>query len=102
MKNRKKVIHIVIFLLLLSSCVVFFVSHRTYLKYNDWCIIGRSYDEIVERYGEFDRDYIGMRGYYIGKDKSPVMNSHQDMYYWIEFDENDIATEVFVNTLPGG
>ncbi len=56
MKKRKKFIYIVIFLLLLSSCVVFFMSHETCLKYNDWWIIGRSYDEIVKRYGEFDYD----------------------------------------------
>ena len=102
MKNRKKVIHIVIVLLLLSSCVVFFLSHERCLKYNDWWIIGRSYDEIVERYGEFDYDYGVNTGYYLGKDKMPIMNSHQDMYYWIRFDENDIATKVFVSGAPGG
>lgn len=89
-------------LLLLSVCAAYFVSHKTCPKYNDWWIIGSSYEEIVEKYGEFDYNNGSTKGYYLGKDKSPIMNSGQDMYYWIDFDENGIATKVEVNISPGG
>lgn len=102
MRNKKKVICIVLFVLLLSSCVASFLSHSTYYKYNDWWIIGRSYDEIVKRYGEFDYDNGREKGYYIGKDDGPIMPSHQDIYYWVWFDENGIATKVCIANAPGG
>lgn len=102
MKIKKKAICIVLSLLLLSSCIVFFLSHKTYYKYNDWWIIGRSYDEVVKRYGEFDCEYGSEKGYYIKKDNSIIMPSHQDYYYWMIFDENGIITEVYIAAKPGG
>lgn len=101
MKIKKKAICIVLALLLVS-CVMFFLSHKTYYKYNDWWIIGRSYDEVVKRYGEFDCEYGLEKGYYIGKDNSIVMSSHQDYYYWMSFNENGIITEVYIAAKPGG
>ncbi len=64
MKLMKKAICIVSPLLLVS-CIVFFLSHKTYYKYNHWLIIEHSYNEVVKRYGEFDCEYRSKKEYFI-------------------------------------
>lgn len=91
----------IVALLLLLGCI-YRISHSTYYKYNNWLIIGSSYNEVEKIYGEFDMEYSNKKGYYIGYDNSAIMPSHQTQYYWMEYDENGIITNVYIGTRPGG
>lgn len=105
MKIRKKAFKIVIIIILLIVVVLvslYFISHSTYYKYNDWWIIGNSYKDVEEKYGEFDREYTYKKAYYIETDSSIIMPSHHPQYYWMVHDENGIITDVYISTLPGG
>ncbi len=107
-KKKKKIICI-------SACVCVFLiivvlwicSHQTYYKYNDWWVIGRTIPEIEARYGDFDMNtYIygkpGRVGYYIYNDDKWIMPDHLPHYYYIEYNENGVATEVYDGVAPGG
>ena len=97
MKKRNLIITIIV------VCVIlFFLSHSTYWKYNDWWIIGRHYTEVEDFYGEFDRDLGNKKGYFIKEDDSMIMPSYRGTYYWMIHNEEGIITEVFVKELPGG
>ena len=100
--TKKKALLFFAAALILICAVLFFISHRTALRFNDWTVLGSSADEVKAKYGSFDREYGSTKGYYIGDDDSPVMPSHQPQYYWIKFDKNGTAKEVYVQTLPGG
>lgn len=76
------------FFLLLTLLIImlYCYSHPTYYKYNDRWIIGNSITEIEKRYGKFDLHHNNEVAYYISYDN----------YYYIEYDENGIAVNVFV------
>ena len=102
MKKRKK--------LLLGACVAIFIealfilfwaSHQTYYKYNDWWIVGKTEEEIVERYGEFDEIWGKSKAYFIYVDNGWIMPDHQHHFYHIEFDSTGIATKVYDGLAPG-
>lgn len=99
--TRKKIICVVCVLLIIGG-TLFALSHKTYYKYNDWWIIGRSYREVKERYGKFDVEYEYRKAYYIGHDNSIIMPSHLPMYYWMDIDESGNITRVYIYTKPGG
>lgn len=99
---KKKVIIIAAAFLCAVGAVLFAVSHKTDLGYNDWFVIGSTEKEITDRYGSFDKEYGKTKGYYIGDDDSAVMPSHQPMYYWITFDDSGKAKSVEKQTAPGG
>ncbi len=84
------------------GAVLFAVSHKTDLRYNDWFVIGSTEKEITDRYGSFDKEYGRKKGYYVGDDDAAVMPSHQPMYYWITFDDSGLAKAVEKQTNPGG
>lgn len=99
---KKKVTIIAAVLMCAVGAVLFLVSHKTDLGYNDWFVIGSTEKEITDRYGSFDKEYGKTKGYCIGKDDSAVMPSHQPMYYWITFDDSGKAKSVEKETAPGG
>lgn len=113
--NKKKLLIASITIVIFTAVALFFASHSSSIKYNDWWIVGNSIENVRDKYGEFDRgmygnynrngdfgDDGGTVGYYLYDDNSMVMPSHQPQYYWIEYDSNNIVQEVFVDTLPGG
>lgn len=87
--------------------VLYWSSHSTYYKYNDWEIIGSSIYSVKESYGEFDLGEIhenksGRVAYYIYKDTGPILPDSLDHYYYIDYDENGIVYNVFDGCQPGG
>jgi hypothetical protein len=97
--KRKMLISISLVIVLLVSFIAYVNSHPHSFKYNDKWIIGRSYDEIVKRYGEFD---MGSDTRKLYKDDTmwfwdKLINSYwrtnQD-YYHVFFDENGIAKRI--------
>lgn len=102
MKIKKCIIIISAIVLLIVGAILYLLSHQTYYKYNDWWVIGKTMSEIEERYGEFDIEQGSQIGYFIYTDNGWIMPDHLDHYYYIEFDENGIATEVLDSVQPGG
>lgn len=107
-KNRKTVIIAVcIHFLLLIATILYFSSHSTYYKYNDWIILQSNIHMIEEKYGEFDLGQIkdgekGTVAYYIYTDNGPIMPDHLKHYYYIEYDEWGIVYNVYDSCQPGG
>lgn len=65
-------------------------------KYDENWILGKSYDEIVEKYGEFDEirhTPLGVvkSGWYLTRDSG---TDYLDEYYAIFFDSDGIAVEI--------
>lgn len=109
MENNKKIVlsksKCIIFIAVVIICIAItfiLASHSTYYKYNDWWIIGKTYDQVEERYGEFEITFGTCRGYYIGDDDGSIMPTYQPLYYWMEIDENGIIIKVYVATRYGG
>ena len=88
-------------MLVIVFAVIYYYTSRIYWKYDDKWIIGKSKEEVIEKYGEFDLLYLKGHGYFIYKDNG-FFGSGLDMYYCIIFDESNIAIEVYVSRQPGG
>ena len=68
-------------------------------KYDDEWIIGKTEDEIQERYGEFDINY-GDRAY--GYRTKEERNDKYNQYYVIYFDQYGYACAIKKNCYPKG
>ena len=107
-KNKKVlfVLGVVVFLLIVSLSVFAYYRSRVHWKYDDKWIIGKTKEEVVERYGEFGWSYnentYGYLVYEDGKSFMGLPGSGNEQYYLIVFDDDDIATEVYVLWRPGG
>ena len=104
---KKSIIFLGISVVLLSSAVLFVLSHGHCYKYNDWYVMGNDINKVVERYGKFDKgsveiDKSGKIGYYIYTDNGPVMASYLPYYYYIYYDENGVVYKVDVMGAEGG
>lgn len=104
MKFKGKICVALLGIIFVGAIAYFCISHKTYHKYNDYKVIGHSLEEIKTKYGKFDEEYPNFKrvGYYIYTENSGPMPSHAPMYYWIEYDENNIAVEVYVAGPVGG
>lgn len=106
-KKKKYICTSVCACIFIVISILWICSHSTYYKYNDWWVIGRTIPEIEAKYGDFDMNkYIygksGRVAYYIYRDDGWIMPDHLPHYYYIEYDENGIATKVYDGVAPGG
>lgn len=99
---KKTLVIIIAVIAVLSAVISYFCFHPTFYKYNDAWIIGRSIDEVEERYGEFDLDWDYRKGYYIYNDDRGFLPDGLDHYYYMEYDENGIVYEVYDSCQMGG
>ena len=89
---------------MLSTGVLFAVSHQTCYKYNDWYVLGNDINKVVKRHGNFDTgsikiDKSGSIGYYIYKGIGPVMPDNLSYYC---YDDNGIVYKVGDMAAKGG
>ena len=106
-KIKKQIISLSVSAVLLLVAVLFIGSHSTYYLFNDCRILGNHIQEVPKQYGEPDlgrytNGTSGRFGYYIYTDNGPIMPDHLDHYYYIEYDENGIVTDVYDGCQPGG
>lgn len=110
-KHKKCIIIFVVIsiVILISALVLFFASHSTYIKYNDWWIVGNSVENVRERYGEFDlgkyNENGGTFGYFAYEDDGRhnlLDPSYLDMYYYIKYNSDGIVENVYMASQPGG
>lgn len=105
--KRKKLLFIALIfsILVVGTSVTIYFRSRVYWKYNDHWIIGKQKNQIVERYGEFDRYFTGnLEAYAIenGDRSAMIADNGKFKYYYIHFDETDTATKVSVAWGLGG
>ena len=103
-KQKKTVI---ILAIIIISIIIFAVFNVTSTKLSENWIIGRSSNEIEERYGEFDLNFENKSAYEIPEDFFDrvwryFMGGTPINYYYIEFDENGMAEKVYIAPYPGG
>ena len=100
MKRKILISVICVAVILALSIGVFCYFHPTHYKFNDRFIIGKTEEDIVERYGEFTkshRDESGEIEYgtYMIRDNTPelIMSYDNSLWYEIYF-KDGIAAEV--------
>lgn len=83
--------------LITAYCVLF----PTAFPYCDMWIMGKTRDEIIKVYGEPDGPRFS---YYLGRDNGffGIMDSNDSFYYYINFNEDGTACEVYKGIQPGG
>ena len=74
------------FVAVLALTVVFRMSHGHSALYDDWWIVGKSKEQIQQRYGDFQRSEFGRLGYKI----------QGRSFYVIDFDKNGYAVSVWL------
>ena len=68
--------------------LLFWASHTIDYRYNDWWVMGKSREQIIEKYGEFDQ--------FLMKEKDCVYYGIGHFrYYVIHFNEDGYADSVF-------
>ena len=93
--------------LLLTGCSVRYDESNISRLYDREWIIGSSREEIENKYGEFDREFISDDGqdlgaYYVNYDNRGLDPSYVHDTYFVEF-ENDVAVDAyFRETSIGG
>lgn len=100
---KKKTVYIilqVLVLLLFAGAIAFRVTHRISPYYNDAWIKGRTYEEIVARYGQTMKEKRISGTEHHAAYKRINRADDRYMYYCIEFDENDRAVKVYMNGEP--
>ena len=104
-KKRKKIVIIsATIVTLVIICAIFYATKENYSE--NW-IIGKNRDEIKERYGEFDLNFNSIAAYEFPEDPldsiwSYYMGGDPVNYYYIRFNENGLAEEVYISSYPGG
>ena len=103
-KQKKIVIISAIIVTLVIICAVFYAARE---KYSENWIIGKSRDEIEERYGEFDLNFNSIAAYKLPEDPldsiwSYYMGGDPVNYYYIKFNEKGAAEETYTGPYPGG
>ena len=102
--SPEKVITIIV-IMLMAVCISIVISviestSMSMYPYDmDW-IKGRTADEIVAEYGEPDIWTTTKFGYDVGRSWDNPENVND--YYYIEFDENGCANDVYIALQPGG
>lgn len=109
--NKKKYIIvlsslIIVVALIVSSIFVFKHYYPTHYPYDDDFIIGRTEEQIIEKYGEFDRqsglykpDTVYLKSYLIHKASGDILfGSDYNTWYEISF-KNGIAVSVRLRTV---
>ena len=109
--------------LILCVSILFALSHRHTVEFNDWFVVGNTAENIIEKYGSFTlvadstgenaviresngRETFGSEwvvGYYcIDHLDLPHDSRNYQAYYTLVFDEQGYAVSVDVNILPFG
>ena len=105
LKHKAMVIIIAIIAILISCAAIYWYYHPKYWRYNDRWIIGRTYDEVVERYGEFDVTYgiiyeTRLTGAYFLYQYGGTDITRR--YYYVGFDINGVADRISTGGPVGG
>ena len=100
MKKKILLSAICTIILLVVSIGIFRYYHPTHYKFNDRFIIGKTEEDIVERYGEFTKSHRNESGEitygtYMIRDNTPewIMSYDNSLWYEVYF-ENGIAKEI--------
>lgn len=100
MKKKILLSAICTIILLVVSIGIFRYYHPTHYKFNDRFIIGKTEEDIVERYGEFTKSRRNESGEitygtYMIRDNTPewIMSYDNSLWYEVYF-ENGIAKKI--------
>lgn len=96
------IVGIVLTVIILVLEITFFMLFPTRFPYCDSWIMGKTKDDIIAKYGE--PDYNSYRiGYNVGYGTIGFDVYHNsDYYYYIEFDDNGFANDIYIAVQPGG
>lgn len=103
-KKKRKVAVVSSLILVIPTLLIvaYFLAFPTKFPYIDSLLYGKSKAEVIEIYGEPEINSESKIGYYIGKDDGGIDPSHLDMYYYVRFDEDGFAEEIYCGLQPGG
>lgn len=103
--KKYKKIEIFLYLVFFVFIIISIIFAHPYSFDRDW-IIGRTYSEIEAKYGMPDISIGDLKGYEVPKSIfEKIWDKYverQTVYYYIVFNENDIAILVKNGAYPGG
>ena len=73
--------------------------------YDDKWIVGNTLENVRERYGEFDTEWITPYqrfGYYLGTGRPADMDGVFRFYYYMDYNSDGVITKVYVSYDPRG
>ncbi len=112
--KKQKIIKAIIKIIIITALIiiigwislVYIFEGSSAFIYNEKWIIGKTREEIQERYGEFDcqADYMPNRAHYIVEESivDKYLDSPPIDRYYIVFNDEGLAEEVYKSTSPGG
>ena len=109
MKKAIAVLMVLSFIFVLCACAEkhYDENNISELYDSEW-IIGKSREEIKEKYGKFNREFVSDYGeilgaYYVNYDNRGMDPSYIHDSYFVEFDDEDVAIDAyFRKTSIGG
>lgn len=85
----------ILFLILIAIPWLWNVIVYSYVPYDTVWVRGKTAEEIIERYGEPCCNYGSLLEY-------DLDFLFRDEYYYIEFDENGLADDIYIRERKGG
>ena len=105
-KKKRKVVIVSSLILIVPVLltVVWFSLFPTQFPYIDSMLYGKTKEEVIGICGEPEVREGGRIGYYIGDDDGffGIMSSNLPQYYYIDFDENGLADDIYISGPKGG
>ena len=95
-KIISRTVTVAIIILFIVSAILFYASHHTSLRYNDWWIVGNNISTVEARYGKYDIDTGRIAAYYLYNFDT------NDYYYYMYYDSDGIITRVETGIQIGG
>jgi hypothetical protein len=98
---------IIIFAIIAVFLIIIILAFTPYVKYRESFIIGKTRNEIVDKYGDFDFNFTSFAVYKIPENFFDriwryFMGGRPINCYYIEFDDDGIAEKVYKSEYPGG
>ncbi len=103
-KRKVAIVSSLILIVPVLLTVILFSLFPTQFPYIDSMLYGKTREEIIGIYGEPEVKEGGRIGYYVGDDDGffGIMPSNLPQYYYVHFDENGVADDIYVSGPKGG
>jgi hypothetical protein len=112
-RSMKKIIIVFSLLVVMIIITIIYIFNFSSFYYNSNWIIGRNYEQTVNRYGGFyfivgdkNHDFFGFSGFYehetFFERIERIFFGTDSRYYRIDFDSSGMAINIYKSGYPGG
>lgn len=98
-KIKKGLCQLICSVVLATISYCFLKSHNTWIEYNDYWILNNNIEKVQSRYGDFEYEKNGEKGYHVFYNNGPVMPDYLNYYYIMEYDEAGNIYKVYLSAI---